>query len=79
MPGYEMWVHHGEEVLKYELVAEDALADEDRMDEILNVICPEFGADFEDPPTLEVQKFFSSLKLQKRQCTSIRQCLFFLL
>jgi hypothetical protein len=49
------------------------------MDEMLNAICPEFEADFEDPTTPEVQKFFSSLKLQKRYCTSTQQCMFFLL
>jgi hypothetical protein len=57
MSGYEVWVHHGEEVLENEPVVED-----DRMNEILNSICPEFKADFEDPPTLEVQKFFEILK-----------------
>jgi hypothetical protein len=62
MLSYEVWVHHGEEVPKNELVAEDAMIDEDRMDEMLNVICPGFEADFEDPPTLEVQKFFELLK-----------------
>jgi hypothetical protein len=40
MPGYEVWVHHSEDV-----------TDEDRMDEMLNVICPEFELDFEDTPT----------------------------
>jgi hypothetical protein len=70
MPVYEVWVHHGKEVPEYELVAEDDMTDEDRMDEMLNSICLEFEADFEDPHTLEVQKFLSSLKLQKRQCTS---------
>jgi hypothetical protein len=40
MPGYEVWVHHSEDV-----------TDEDRMDEMLNVICPEFELDFEDAPT----------------------------
>jgi hypothetical protein len=49
-------------VSKNEPVAEDAITDEDRMDEILNAICPEFEAYFEDPPTPEVQKFFGVLK-----------------
>jgi hypothetical protein len=62
MPGYEVWVHHGEEVSKNELVVEDAMTDEDRMDEMLNAIYPDFEADFEDAPTLEVQKFFEVLK-----------------
>jgi hypothetical protein len=59
---YEVWVHHGEEVLEYELVEEDDVIDEDRMDEMLNAICPEFEADFENRPTPVVQKFFELLK-----------------
>jgi hypothetical protein len=55
-------VHHGEEVPKNEPAAEDDVIDEDRMDEMLNLICTEFEADFEDPPTPEVQKFFDLLK-----------------
>jgi hypothetical protein len=42
MPGYEVWVHHGEEVPENEPVAKDDVTDEDRMDEMLNAICPEF-------------------------------------
>jgi hypothetical protein len=63
MPSYEVWVHHGVEVPENEPVAEDAMIDEDRMDEMLNAICPEFEADFQDPPTPTVQKKLSSLKL----------------
>jgi hypothetical protein len=37
-----------------EPVAEDAVTDEDRMDEMLNAICPLFEADFEDDPSPEV-------------------------
>jgi hypothetical protein len=62
MLGYEVWVHHGEEVHENELVAEDAVTDDDRMDEMLNAIYPEFEADFGDPPTPEFQKFFELLK-----------------
>jgi hypothetical protein len=62
MSGYEVWVHQGEKESEKELVAEDVMTDEDRMDEMLNVICPEFEVDFEDPPTPEVQKFFELLK-----------------
>jgi hypothetical protein len=62
MPGYEVWVYHGDEVPENEPVVEDAVTDEDRMDEMLNAICPEFEADFENPPTPEVQKFFELLK-----------------
>jgi hypothetical protein len=58
MPGHEVWVHHGEEVPENKPIAEDDVTDEDRMDKMLNAICLEFEADFEDPPTLEVQKFF---------------------
>jgi hypothetical protein len=50
MPGYEVWVHHGEEEPENKSVAEDAVTYEDRMDEMLNAICP------------EVQKFFELLK-----------------
>jgi hypothetical protein len=49
MPGYAVWVHYGEEVPENEPVAEDAVTDEDRMDEMFNAICPEFEANFEDP------------------------------
>jgi hypothetical protein len=62
MLGYEVWVHHGEEVPENEPVVEDDVTVEDRMDEMLNAICPEFEVDFEDPPTPEVQKFFELLK-----------------
>jgi hypothetical protein len=79
MLGYEVWVRHGEEVPKTELVAKDDMIDEDRMDEMLNAICPEFEADFEDPLLQRFNSFLGSLKLQKRHCTSIQQTLFFLL
>jgi hypothetical protein len=62
MPGYEVWVHHGDEVPENEPVAEDALTNEDRMDEMLNAMCPKFEVDFEDHPIPEVQKFFGILK-----------------
>jgi hypothetical protein len=62
MPGYEVWVHHGKEVPENELVVEDVMPDEDRMDEMLNAIYLEFEADFEDPPTPEVQMFFELIK-----------------
>jgi hypothetical protein len=38
MSGYEVWVHHGEEVPENEPVAEDDMIDEDRIDEMLNAI-----------------------------------------
>jgi hypothetical protein len=31
MPGYEVWVHHGEEVIENEPVVEDDVTDEDRI------------------------------------------------
>jgi hypothetical protein len=40
MSGYEVWVHHGEEVPKIQPVAEDDVTYEDRMNEMLSVICP---------------------------------------
>jgi hypothetical protein len=54
MPGYEVWVHHGEEVPENEPVVEDDMTDEDRIDDMLNAICPEFKAEFEDPLTPKV-------------------------
>ena len=63
MPGYEVWVHHGERANQNAPVAEeDDVTDRDRMDEILDAICPESIPDVEDPPTSEVQKFFELLK-----------------
>jgi hypothetical protein len=61
MPDYEVWVHHCEEVPENEPVAEDDVTDEDRLDEMFNVIYPEFEADFEGPATPEVEKFFELL------------------
>jgi hypothetical protein len=59
---YEVWVHHGKEVPENEPMAEDDVTYEDRIDEMLNAICLEFEADFEDPATPEVQKFFELFK-----------------
>jgi hypothetical protein len=74
MPGYEMWVHHGEdppprivsEVQSHEEV------DYDRMEEMLDDVRhdllpidsenPREPSDYEDPPMPEVQKFFKLLK-----------------
>jgi hypothetical protein len=58
MLGYEVWVHRGEEVSESEPVAEDDVTYEDRIDEMLNAICPEFEADFEDPPYSRGLKVF---------------------
>ena len=63
MPGYEVWVHHGESVHQIASVVEDDdSTSEDRMDEMLDAIRPEFGTNTEDPPTPEVQKFFDILR-----------------
>jgi hypothetical protein len=62
MLGYEVWVHHGKEVPENEPVVENNVIDEDRMDEMLNAICPKFEIDFAYPSTLVVQKFFELLK-----------------
>jgi hypothetical protein len=69
-PCYEVWVHHGVEVPKIEPVPEDDVTDENRMDEMLNAICLEFEANFEDPLLRRFKSFLSSLKIQKRHCTS---------
>jgi hypothetical protein len=71
MSGYEVCVHHGDEVAKNELIAEDVVTDEDRMNKMLNIICLEFKVDFDDPLLWRFKSFLIPLKLQKRQCTSI--------
>jgi hypothetical protein len=43
-------------------VEDDDSTSNDRMDEMLDAIRPEFGTNPEDPPTLEVQKFFDILR-----------------
>jgi hypothetical protein len=63
MPGYEVCVHHGESVRQTASVVEDNdSTSDDRMNEMLDAIRPEFGTNPEDPPTLEVQKFFDILR-----------------
>jgi len=63
MPGYEVWVHHGESIHQAASVVEDDdMTRDDRMDEMLDAIRPEFEAHSEDPPTPEVQQFFDLLK-----------------
>ena len=63
MPGYEVWVHHGERANQNAPVPEEEdVTDRDRMDEMLDAICPVSELDVEDPPTPEVQKFFELLK-----------------
>jgi hypothetical protein len=59
MSGYEVWVHHGKSVCQTASVAEDDdSASDDRMDETLDAIRPKFGTKPNDPPALEIQKFF---------------------
>jgi hypothetical protein len=43
------------------------------MDEMLDAIRPELETNHEDPPTLEVQFFLTSLELQKSCCTNTQQ------
>jgi hypothetical protein len=77
MLGYEVWVHHGEDprpciVLEVQSHEE---GDYDRMEEMLDDVLHELlpvdpenpgqPSDYEDPPTLEVQKFFEILKAAK--------------
>jgi hypothetical protein len=74
MPGYEAWVHHSEDPPP-RIVSEvqsDEEGDYDRMEEMLDNVRHELlpvdsknpppPPDSEDPPTLEVQKFFELLK-----------------
>jgi hypothetical protein len=63
MPGYVVWVHHGESIRQTTSIAEedDSMRD-DRMDEMLDAIRSEFGINPKDPPTLEVQKFCDILR-----------------
>jgi hypothetical protein len=63
MSGYAVWVHHGEPVHQTALVVEDddSMSD-DRMDEMLDAIRPEFRTNPEDPLTLKVQKFLDILR-----------------
>jgi hypothetical protein len=64
MPGYVVWTHHGESIHQTVSVAEEEedRTGDDRMDEILDVIWSELEINPENPPTLEVQKFFDILR-----------------
>jgi hypothetical protein len=65
MPGYDVWMHHGEIIhQRTTSVVEDEndRSGNDRMDEMLDAIRPELETNREDPPTSEVQKFFDMLK-----------------
>jgi hypothetical protein len=68
MPGYDVWMHHGETIhQRTASVAEneDDRSGDDRMDEMLDATWPELKTNREDPPTPEVQKFFDMLRASK--------------
>jgi hypothetical protein len=74
MPGYEVWVHHGESARQTASVVEDDdTTSDDRMAKMLDAIRLEFGTNLQDPPILEVQIFLTSLELQKSCCMNTRQ------
>jgi hypothetical protein len=66
IPGYDVWTHHGQTIHQR---AASVVEDEDdscgdgRMDEMLDAIRSELETNHEDPPTPEVQKFFTCLEL----------------
>jgi hypothetical protein len=65
MSGYEVWMHHGEPVHQRTASVtkeEDDRSGDDRRDEILDAIRPKLETNSEDPPILEVQKFFDMLR-----------------
>jgi hypothetical protein len=65
MPGYDVWMHHGETIHQkttYVVEDEDDRSGDDRMYKMLDAIWPELETNHEDPPTPEVQKFFDMLK-----------------
>jgi hypothetical protein len=68
MPGYDVWTHHSETIHQRTTSVvedEDDRSGDDRMDEMLDAIWPELQINCEDPPTLEVQKFFDMLKVSE--------------
>jgi hypothetical protein len=65
MPGNKVWTHHNEIVhQRTTSVAEEEedRSSDDRMDEMLDAIRLELETNPEDPPTLEVQKFFDMFR-----------------
>jgi hypothetical protein len=65
MPGYKVWMHHGETIHQRTasmVEGEDDRSGDDMMDEMLDAIWLELETNHEDPPTLEVQKFFDMLR-----------------
>jgi hypothetical protein len=65
MLGYDVWVHHRESVHQTTLVAEDDNStSDDRMDEMLDAIRPEFETNTKG----RFKSFSTSLELQKSRC-----------
>jgi hypothetical protein len=65
MPGYDVWMHHGEKIHQRTTSMaedEDDRSGDDRMEEMLDAIRPELETNREDPPTSKVQKFFDMLR-----------------
>jgi hypothetical protein len=65
MLSYEVWTHHSELVRQRTASVaeeEDDKSGDNRMDEMLDAIWSELQTNFDDPPTLEVQKFFDMLR-----------------
>jgi hypothetical protein len=65
MPGYDVWTHHGETIHQrttFVVEDDDDMSGDDMMDEMFDAIRPELETNHEDPPTLEVQKFFDMLR-----------------
>jgi hypothetical protein len=65
MPGYDVWMHHGETIHQRTtsvIEDEDDRSGDDRMDEMFDAIRSKLEINHEDPPTPKVQKFFDMLK-----------------
>jgi hypothetical protein len=65
MPGYDVWTHHGETIHQrttFVVEDDDDRSGDDMMDEMFDAIRSELETNHEDPPTLEVQKFFDMLR-----------------
>jgi hypothetical protein len=65
MPGYEVWMHHGETVHQRTASVteeEEDRSSDDRMDDMLDVVLPALETNHDDPSTPEVQKFFDMLR-----------------
>jgi hypothetical protein len=76
IPGYDVWTHHGETIHQRTASVvqdEDDRSGDGRMDEMLDAIWLELEINHEDPPTPEVQKFFTCLELQESHCMNTQQ------